>query len=250
VASCDTDFDESAEAVVVLYVDNCCQVSRIVSEIFPGVAIKLDPFHWLKRWSDVLVDPNSAQAGIFRGLMSRALFVIEPGEFDRAKEKLTRKKKRDPTVKEVLKEANSVIPDPATLRNNIEAVLQYLQTKDSDTMRVLCTRRDNDTSPKPKLFMKQWKLQDVFRKQLLHVDKGCLSDPPATLVNIFRRNTKTDVTYVARGTNTNERDNLDLGTNILTATHIGKSSVATCYFKSVQHTSRKSLSDLVNLFPF
>jgi hypothetical protein len=49
-----------------------------------------------------------------------------------------------------------------------------------------------------------------------------LSDPPSTLVNIFRRNAVTDVTYVARGTNTNERDNLDLGTNILTATHIGK----------------------------
>ena len=43
------DFDEGAESVVVIYVDNCCNVSNIVREIFPGVAIKLDPFHWLKR---------------------------------------------------------------------------------------------------------------------------------------------------------------------------------------------------------
>lgn len=54
-----------------------------------------------------------------------------------------------------------------------------------------------------------------------HVDKGCLSDPPQDLVNIFRYNASSKRCYVARGTNTNERDNLDLATKILTATHIG-----------------------------
>jgi hypothetical protein len=103
VASCASEFDEDAQAVVVVYVDNCCNVSRIVSSIFPGVSIKLDAFHWLKRWNEVLVEPNSAQGGIFRGLMSRALFVIDPSEFERAKEKLVRKKKREPSVKEVLR---------------------------------------------------------------------------------------------------------------------------------------------------
>jgi hypothetical protein len=113
VASCDSGFDEGAESVIVVYVDNCCGVSRIVSSIFPGVLIKLDPFHWLKRFNELLVDPNSAQGGIFRGLMSRALFVIERCEYERAKDKVARKKKREPMVKEVLREANSVIPDPA-----------------------------------------------------------------------------------------------------------------------------------------
>ena len=164
----------------------------------------MDPFHWLKRWNKVLVDPNSAQAGIFHGLMSHALFVVEPAEYKQSKEKLQQKKKRVPLVKEILREANSTIPEPLTLRSDVEAVLHYLQTKDSETIRLLSLRREDDRSPKPKLFMKQWLVQNVFRKQLVHVDKGCLSDPSSTVVNIFRRNTKSDITYVARGTNTNE----------------------------------------------
>jgi hypothetical protein len=86
--------------------------------------------------------------------------------------------------------------------------------------------------------MKSWKIQDVVRNQLLHVDKGCLSDPPADLVNIFQRNPSTDITYVARGTNTNERDNLDLGRKILTATHIGiqrAERLITCFFEEGMH---------------
>ena len=109
-----------------------------------------------------------------------------------------------------------------SLRSNIEAVLQYVQSRDSDTLRLLSTRQADDTTPVPKVIMKHWKVQEVFRKQLHHVDKGCLTDPSIDMVNIYRRNPKTDVTYVSRGTNTNERDNLDLATNILTATHIGE----------------------------
>jgi hypothetical protein len=206
----------------VVYVDNCCNVKNIVRRIFPNVVVKLDPFHWLKRWNELLVDSSSAQAGIFRALMSRGLFNVEPSEFNRAKDKVARKKKREPTVKEILKEANAVIPSPDILRKNIEAVFHYVQTKDTDTMRLLVTRRDEDTSPKPKLFMKQWKVADVVRNQLVHVDCGCLSDPDPNLVNIFRRNAITDTIYVARGTNTNERDNSDLASKILTASHIGK----------------------------
>jgi hypothetical protein len=40
-------------------------------------------------------------------------------------------------------------------------------------------------------------------------------------VNIFRRNERKGITYVARGTNTNERDNLDLAT-LLSSNFIGK----------------------------
>lgn len=221
-ASEESEYDETSNAVKVLYIDNCCNVKNILRRIFPDALIKLDPFHWLKRWNELMVEPSSAEAGVFRGLMSRAIFNIEPTEYERAKDKVCKKKKRDPTVKEILKEANAVIPSPEVLRRNVEAVFHYVQTKDTDTMRVLCNRRDDDSSPKPKLFMKQWKIADVFRNQLQHVDLGCLSDPDPNLVNIFRRNTLTDVTYVSRGTNTNERDNVDLASNILTAAHIGK----------------------------
>jgi hypothetical protein len=122
----DTQLDE---AVKVIYVDNCCQVSESLKGIFPGVLIKLDVFHWLKRWNDIMFDPKSAHAGIFRGLMSRAIFNVEADEYERAKEKVSRKKKRDATVKEILKEANSVIPLPAVLRSNVEAVLRCAMSR-------------------------------------------------------------------------------------------------------------------------
>jgi hypothetical protein len=75
-----TSFDEEEQAVKVVYVDNncCCSVKNIVRRIFPDVLIKLDPFHWLKRWNKlVLLDASSAQAGIFRGLMSHAIFNVQ-----------------------------------------------------------------------------------------------------------------------------------------------------------------------------
>ena len=67
------------------------------------------------------------------------------------------------------------------------------------------------------IFENKWCSRQVRK----HVDKGCLSDPPTDLVNIFRRNSKKDVCNVARGTNTNEQDNWDLGHKILCVTHIG-----------------------------
>jgi hypothetical protein len=163
--------------------------------------------------------------------MSRAIFNVEPYEFQRAKAKVTQKKKHEPSVKEILKEANSVIPGPEVQRRNVEAVFHYIQTKDMDTMRTLATWRDGDTSPKPKLFMKQWKVANIVSNQLVHVDLGCLSNPDTNLVNIFRRNMVSDTTYIAHGTNTNERDNGDLASNILTAAHIGKYK---CNFNLVQ----------------
>jgi hypothetical protein len=210
------------QAVKVVWVDNCCSVKHIVRRCFPDVLIKLDSFHWLKRWNEIILKPSSAQAGVFRGLMSRALFNIEPGEFQRAKDYLEAKKNREVTVKEILKEANAMIPDAATLRENVQAVIQYIEAKDAQTTVLLATRREEDTSPIPQMFFKQSRDKvKVMREQFGHIDNNCLSDPPQDLVNIFRYNPKTGITYVARGTNTNERDNLDLAENVLSATHIG-----------------------------
>lgn len=214
--------DDLEESVKVIYVDNCCQVRQSVVLLFPGVLVKLDVFHWLKRWNDIIMDAGSAHAGIFRALMSRAIFNVESSEFERAKDKVQGKKKRVPTVKEIMKEANSVIPEPAILRSNVEAVLRYVQDKDAETEHTLSTWQDGVTpGNKPQRFLKPVGVRERIRKQLRHIDKGCLSDPPTDLVNIYRYNSTTDVCFVARGTNTNERDNFDLGNNILTATHIG-----------------------------
>jgi hypothetical protein len=211
-------------AVKVIYVDNCCQVYQLLKGVFPGARVLLDAFHWLKRWNECLHKPSSSQAGIFSALMSRAIFHVEPAEFERAKGAVQRKKKKpDPSLREVLKEANAVIPGPQDIRKAVEAVLTYIYAKDADIERKLATRAPNDDSPRPDKFLKEGRtVRETVRRQFTYIDKGCLSDPPSNVVNLFRYNPVTDTTYVARGTNTNERDNLDLATKILTATHIGK----------------------------
>jgi hypothetical protein len=79
-------------------------------------------------------------------------------------------------------------------------------------------------------------VRDCILKQFKHIDRGCLSDPPVELVNIFRYNSSKDVCYVARRwTNMNERDTFDLGNKILTATHIGihrADRLIGCFFES------------------
>jgi hypothetical protein len=76
-----------------------------------------------------------------------------------------------------------------------------------------------------------------------HIDGGCLSDPDN--FNLFRYNPRTGRVYVAWGTNTNERDNLDLAHRILTATHIGlhcAERLMYCYFE--QSNDRKRVRRL------
>jgi hypothetical protein len=211
------------QSVKVVYVDNCCNVCNSLKRCFPGCLVKLDAFHWLKRWTEMLFDPKSALAGVFRALMSRALLTCGPDEFDNARERLKNRGKTSPTIREVMKEANTVIPQPPLLRANVEAVLKYCLAKDAAAERVIVLRPEGDDSPMPARFFttKPNVVKYVTRKQMRHVDKGCLSDPPIEVGNIFRFNEKTQCCYVARGTNTNERDNLDLSTKILSATHIG-----------------------------
>jgi hypothetical protein len=207
------------QAVKVCYVDNCCNVKSIVRKCFPGTQIKLDAFHWL----NILVEPNLEQAGVFRAMMSKALFNISQDEYERAKARLELKKKREVSAKEIRKEACSEIPNAGILRSNVVAVLQYFQAKDAQTEFYLATRQVGDEAACPKQFLKpSWgKIRDRIKEQLKHIDKGCLSDPPVTLVNLHRYNAKKDVVFIARGTNSNERDNVDLSSKILSATHVG-----------------------------
>ena len=200
------------EPIVLAYVDNCCTVEGKIKEVFPQAEVKLDPFHWLKRWDKILAEPSSQQAGTFRAMMSRALFNVEDQEYDRARTKLQNKKGRVPTHKEILREANSVIPNADALEKNVKAVLQLVFYTDTTTNLKNSTRDPDDQSPLPKLFLKNFhsqKVQDVISHQMSHVKEGCLSDPDPTVFNIHRQNSKGKV-YVARGTNTNEADNLYL----------------------------------------
>jgi len=50
-----------------------------------AVHVKLDPFHWLKRWNEALLEPTSVQGGIARQMFSRAIFNIDAIEMEEAK---------------------------------------------------------------------------------------------------------------------------------------------------------------------
>ena len=238
----ETPIGHDYQAVKVIYVDNCCNVKNIVRRCFPNAVIKLDVFHRLKRWNKIMVEPSSAQGGIFRGLMCRALFNIEPTEYAEAKERvkerlLARKITRETYAREIAKEARTTIPQPDLLRRNVQAVLTYLRAKDSEIDVALALRTPDETVPEPKKFFKS-NITNVVREQMKHVDCGCLSDPPTTLVNIWRKNPVTGAVFVARGTNTNERDNLDLAYKILVATHIGihrAERMITTFFEEKNH---------------
>ena len=141
-------------SVKVVYVDNCCNVCTVVKSAFPGCLVKLDAFHWLKRWNLLLFDLKSPLAGVFRGLMHKALFNVDQHEYDRAKAVLQQRKQREPTSKEILRFANSVIPEPTALRANVEAVYNYCVAKDSQTEASLSTRQQGDDSPEPRRFFK------------------------------------------------------------------------------------------------
>jgi transposase len=47
------------QSVKVVYVDICCNVYKVARKCFPGALVKLDAFHWLKRWGDVLQDAKT-----------------------------------------------------------------------------------------------------------------------------------------------------------------------------------------------
>lgn len=167
----------------------------------------------------MLNEPTKEQAGIFQSLMRRALYIVEQPEYNRAKTLMEQKLKRKPMHKEVMREAKGIIPSRGILRANIEAILKYIYHKDIETELKLSMRDDTDTSPLPKRFLKSNRMvvRDVIRRQMIHVDKGCLSDPSdIAMIRIGSDGNR----YTVRSTSTNERDNLDLCTKILTATHI------------------------------
>lgn len=49
------DASNMAQAVKVIYIDNCCTIGDSLVEIFPGAKVKLDVFHFLQRWDECLM---------------------------------------------------------------------------------------------------------------------------------------------------------------------------------------------------
>ena len=56
-----------------------------INDVWPEAIVKLDPFHWLARWDEIIMNKNSLEAAKFRSMMSRAILVAAEDEFQREK---------------------------------------------------------------------------------------------------------------------------------------------------------------------
>ena len=139
-----------AGCVKVIFVDNCCQVRNKIQQIFgANVLVLLDHFHWLKRWDPVLRDKKSAEAALFRVLMSRALLLVTRDEYNRKKAELTEKFKKKnpprlPSPVEILKASNTTTPRPDQLKTRILAVISYTQITDATKLATNQQLEDDD----------------------------------------------------------------------------------------------------------
>jgi hypothetical protein len=83
---------KTSDPVLVIAVDNCCNVRKKLQAIFgPRLIVILDPCHWLDRWKDAVRDSKSKEAHMFYALMSSAVLTASNEEFRRVKVELTAK---------------------------------------------------------------------------------------------------------------------------------------------------------------
>jgi len=214
-----------------IYIDVCCKFRKGLQNVFgANVFVGLDCFHWMKRWDKALAKPKSEKGAIFRASMSQAVFVIPTEEYDRAKKRLMDRRKAnkrgnkndkgdwEPSVRQIRKEANAIIPPPDKLQQRVMALIRYCKFCDAETDVAIATRVENSTDPLPLRFFKNAKeAEDVIQEQVSHVAKGCLSDPPN--IAMHHLNPKTNKCYARRGTSSIESDHR--GLDQLTGNHVG-----------------------------
>ena len=182
-----------------------------------------------------MADPNSEEAALFRGLLRRAIFVVTNDEFKRAKKVVTDRLQKkgklregeEPTSRQVLDEARSIIPPKDILENNVQAVLRYCYSIDFTIELKKALQDDSDNGPIPKPFFKPMSkvidnkskktVSDVIATQLGHIKADCLSDVPGIVLH--RQNPRTKKIFCCRGTPSCENDNLHI--DMLTGKSLG-----------------------------
>ena len=195
--------------VSIIYVDNCCNVRKKLEKLFPGVLIKLDPFHWIKKWDDVLVDPKSMMAAVFRAALSRAIHAVNHDEYNEKLEELRGKLSREPKVQEVLKACNTSVPPPAPLETRVRATVRYFLCDDVDKAAMHLVQREGEE--RPKMTLKSPTLvRTRLEESLNHVEKNCLSDEPSIPLHVEGGGRCT----CARGTPGSEGKNMELQSSI------------------------------------
>ena len=146
----------------VIYVDDeCCGLWRqIVAKMWPLAEIRLDAFHAIRRLTSATASTRHPWHGRFCGLISRAMFVDEPGELARLKAACGRVGKR---LSLKLKSAfvPKAIAPAKPMIERIGAIIDELKNQEHPRSGKLVTLN----------LLKNWdNLQD-------HINQGCLEDP-------------------------------------------------------------------------
>ena len=126
-----------------MFVDMCCKVRKTLFEVF-GVPVKLDIRHWMARWDDILVDPKSPEAAIFRGMMSRAVLMAPTNVCNKKREELALQMQHPLTVKLVLKKCDKAAPNPEKLEATVKAIVMCTLRRDANKVALLNTLTDDD----------------------------------------------------------------------------------------------------------
>jgi hypothetical protein len=96
----------------------------VLQEIFPGVKVKLDIYHWAS--AVVLADPYSEDAHMFICMLSRAVLQVAQTKFSTKADKLREENGGvQPTKKQILKECHTVCPPKEALEANLLSLLGY-----------------------------------------------------------------------------------------------------------------------------
>ena len=207
--------------IKVVYVDDCCYVATTLRDIFGDlVQIKPDAFHWIMCWDDILVDPKSEESRRFKCLMSHAVLMVPQDEYKSTENELREKLGRKPSVKEVPKDAKTVVPPKAELETRIVALIDLKieeemaklispraeRTTNENTVHTTGddkgkeSESGDDTEMQAPKFMFKGNFENVWRfvnQQLEHVRNDCLSDPVDVTLHF-------EGGFTARGSSKNE----------------------------------------------
>ena len=190
-------------------VNNCCTVRGKLQAIFPGMLVKLDTFHWIECWDDLLFDEESAKSETFRGMLRQMLFEVEHSECQRVRCHPVSKGNQNPTAQEINKHTKATIPAADTLMRRMESLLRHVFFVDS-CMDINEPSADDNRQRFFKPVAPH--LRRKLEAQKKHVANGCLSDPSfrETGIGMHRANPMTFAARTARSTGTNENDNVQI----------------------------------------
>jgi len=205
---------------VVFYVDNCCTVRQKIKEAWPEAMVLLDAWHWLKRWRDILREPNSMDGRLFMALMSRAILVAEDGKVQEKQMELSARYGRPATLSEALRTLPTVVPPASDIEKNVWSVLNMFLQRDLVTETQNESRPEESTATKPVLVLKDRKHRSpIIRNQFRHVREGCLTDPnlqgDPNFADIVLYKTVGAKYYCCRGSSLNERYHLAVEQDVI-----------------------------------